>query len=55
MAKILKGFVIAAKESVEDISSEAVEKKLGSPMLLLDVRKPGELQTGFLPSAPNVP
>ncbi len=55
MAKALKDYLAAAKACVEEISSKEVAKMVGSSVLLLDVREPGELQTGFLPGALNIP
>ena len=55
MAKALKDYLAAARACVEEISTEEVAKKVGGSSLLLDVREPGELQTGFLPGALNIP
>ncbi|PIW49605.1 MAG: hypothetical protein COW18_05125 [Zetaproteobacteria bacterium CG12_big_fil_rev_8_21_14_0_65_54_13] len=55
MAKGLADFVAQAKAVVEEVSTAQVASMLGSEVLLLDVREPGELQTGFLPGALNIP
>ena len=55
MAKGLTDFVAAAKATVQEISTDEVASKIGGSALLLDVREPGELQTGFLPNALNIP
>jgi len=55
MAKGMKDFVAAAKAKVTEISTEEVAALSGEPVLLLDVREPGEYQAGFLPGAINVP
>jgi len=55
MAKGMKDFVAEAKARVPEVSTEDVEALSGDSVLLLDVREPGELQSGFLPGAMNVP
>jgi len=55
MAKGLKDFVAAAKATVDEISTADVVSKLDDAVLLLDVREPGELQTGMLPGALHIP
>lgn len=55
MAKSLKDYLDVARATVDEVSTEEVEKKVGTSTLLLDVREPGELQTGFLPGALNIP
>jgi len=55
MAKGLSDFVAAAKARVAEVTTAQVESMLGDSVLLLDVREPGELQTGFLPGALNIP
>ncbi len=55
MAMTLKDYLAAARARVEGISTAEVAKLIGGPTLLLDVREPGELQTGFLPGALNIP
>jgi len=55
MVKGMKDFVAEAKVKVAEVSTEDVASMPGGSVLLLDVREPGEFQTGYLPGALNIP
>ena len=55
MAKSLMDFAAEAKTKVEEINSDEVASIIGGPVLLLDVREPGEVREGHLPGALSVP
>jgi len=55
MAKGLMDFAAEARAEVEEISTDEVSSILGGPVLLLDVREPGEVREGHLPGALSVP
>jgi len=57
MTKGLMQFAADAREKVEEITTEEAAKLMSgsSDLLVLDVREPGEVREGHLPSAVNVP
>jgi rhodanese-related sulfurtransferase len=57
MAKGLMDFAAAAREKVEEITTEDARKMMSASgdLLVLDVRESGEVREGHLPNAINVP
>lgn len=55
MAKGLMDFAAEARKKVDEISTDDVALIIGGPVLMLDVREPGEVREGHLPGALNVP
>lgn len=56
MAKTVSELVEAAKERIENLDADAVEKELAQGAIVVDIREPGELEAGGrIPGAVHIP